>query len=118
VKRSHPFTAGVIEALAWSRTVVRREKHGKAACAKITQQIISILEAQVPAMSVKLRDLGVKWKSTENEVRARLSELRRLGMVGELWQGGQVWHLTDLGEHELAEITPQLYDDELACFSK
>ena len=72
----------------------------------------------VSGMSVKLRDLGVKWKSVENEVRARLSELRNLRMVREAWQGGQVWRLTDLGEHELAEITPHLYDDELAGFSK
>ena len=40
--------------------------------------------ATVSDISVKLRDLGVKWKPAENEVRARLSELRRLQMV----QGG------------------------------
>lgn len=68
------------------------------------------------AMSVKLRDLGVKWKTAENEVRARLSELRNNGAVCEEWRGGQVWSLTDHGEQALAEITPQLYDDELAAF--
>jgi hypothetical protein len=72
----------------------------------------------VTSMSVKLYDLGVRWKCYENEVRARLSEFRKLGMVREEWQRGQVWHLMDLGEHQLAEITPQLYDDEIAGFSK
>jgi hypothetical protein len=71
----------------------------------------------VTSMSLKLHDLGVRWKYYENEIRARLSELRKLGMVREAWQRGQVWQLTDLGERELAEITPQLYDDELAGFS-
>lgn len=72
----------------------------------------------VPGMSVKLRDLGVRWKPAENEVRARLSELRHRGMVCEEWRGGQAWRLTDVGEEELASVTRVLYDDELAQFAE
>jgi hypothetical protein len=72
----------------------------------------------VTAMSIKLHDLDVKWKCVKNEVRAKLSELRKVGMVREEWQGGQVWRLMYLGEQSLAEITSQLYDDEVASFSK
>jgi hypothetical protein len=71
----------------------------------------------VTAISIKLHDLGVRWKCYENEVRARLSELRHLGLVTQDWNGGQ-WHLTDSGEHALAEITPHLYVDELSAFSQ
>jgi hypothetical protein len=71
----------------------------------------------VTAMLIKLHDLGVRWKCYENEIRARLSELRHLGLVTQDWKGG-AWHLTDRGERDLAEITPQLYDDELSAFSQ
>jgi CTP-dependent riboflavin kinase len=72
----------------------------------------------VSEISVSLQDLGVRFKATENEVRARLSELRKQQMVREEWKGGQVWALTDSGEMHIADVTPQLYDDELAGFGK
>jgi len=49
------FTEGVLEALAYSRMVVRREKHGKRACAKITRQIINILEAQASDFEFRIK---------------------------------------------------------------
>jgi hypothetical protein len=39
------FTEGVLEGLAYSRMVTRREKR-VTACAKITRQILEILDAQ------------------------------------------------------------------------
>ena len=66
----------------------------------------------------KLRDLGVKFKPAENEVRARLSELRHLQMVQEEWRGGQVWALSEVGEEMVTEITPHLHDADLELFSR
>jgi hypothetical protein len=71
----------------------------------------------VSGIAAKLCDLGVKFKPAENEVRARLSELRRLQMVHEEWRGGQVWALSELGGQRVADITPQLFDEELELFS-
>ena len=59
----------------------------------------------------------MRFKPAENEVRARLSELRQQQMVREAWRGGQVWELSELGGQRVAEITPQLYDEELGLFS-
>lgn len=72
----------------------------------------------VTGISIKLHDLGVRWQTRENEVRARLSELRHDGMVRQEWRGGQVWALTELGRESVAGITPQLYDEELESFSE
>ncbi len=72
----------------------------------------------VSGIAAKLWDLGVKFKPAENEVRARLSELRKQQMVCEEWRGGQVWQLTGPGELKAANVTPQLYDEELDQFSK
>ena len=112
MKQNHPHMAGLRTRCAycdWHDLLTAKET------------ILLVLQGgtvTISGISVKLWDLGVRFKPAENEVRARLSELRNLGMVREAWQGGQVWRLTDLGEHELAEITPHLYDDELAGFSK
>jgi hypothetical protein len=67
---------------------------------------------------VKLRDLGVRLKPAQNEVRARLSELRKQNLVREEWKGGQAWSVTEHGELEIAEVTPQLRDDDLELFAK
>ena len=69
----------------------------------------------VSGISVKLRDLRVKWKPAENEVRARLSELRHQQMVQE---DDQIWDLSEVGEGRAAEVTPQLRDAELELFSR
>lgn len=74
--------------------------------------------ATVTGISMKLWDLGVRFKPAENEVRARLSELRKRRLVQEAWKGGQVWMLTEIGEGRMADITPQLYDRDLELFSK
>ncbi len=74
--------------------------------------------ATVSGIAAKLWDLGVKFKPAENEVRARLSELRKQQMVCEAWRGGQTWRLTGTGEMKLADITSQLRDDELGFFSE
>lgn len=72
----------------------------------------------VSGIAAKLWDLAVKFKPAENEVRARLCELRKQQMIHEAWQGGQVWQLTGPGELKAADVTPQLYDEELEQFSK
>jgi CTP-dependent riboflavin kinase len=72
----------------------------------------------VSGISAKLWDLGVKFKPAENEVRARLSELRKQQMVQEEWRGGQVWSVTEQGEEAIAQVTPQLHDADLELFSR
>ena len=71
----------------------------------------------VSRIAAKLWDLGVRFKPAENEVRARLCELRKQRMVCEVWRGGQVWQLSPAGEAEAADVTPQLCDEELELFS-
>ena len=68
-------------------------------------------------IATKLSELGVHFKPAENEIRARLSELRKDGLVYEEWKGGQVWQLSAAGTLKAADITPQLRDDELELFA-
>lgn len=75
------------------------------------------VDPTVPELAKRLKLLGVPFKAAENEIRARLAELRKSGEVA-LWPDNKTWVLTDYGVVMTAGITAFISDEELELFAK
>jgi hypothetical protein len=71
--------------------------------------------AHAEQIARRLGMIGVGFKPAENEIRARLSELAREGLV---FHQGDDWFLTGAGQERVTEMTSKFSDEELELFGR